>query len=87
MEYVDSVLFIGTIIIALTEVIRRLVPSVNGVITIAVAAIVGAIVAVIDTNIGVADISVAQGILTGLSAAGVVAVASKTSTGTPKDIR
>lgn len=81
----DSVLFIGTIIVAITEVIRRLVPSVHGVVTIGVAALVGLVIALIDTNIGVVDISVAQGILTGLSAAGVVATFAKTSTGTPQD--
>lgn len=78
MENVDSVLFIGTIIIAITEVVRRLVPAVSGVVTIIVAALVGLVVALIDTGIGVADISVAQGVLTGLSAAGVVAVANHT---------
>lgn len=74
---VDSVLFIGTVIVALTEAIRLLVPSVNGAVTILVAALVGLAVALVDTQIGVADISVALGILTGLSAAGVVTVAKK----------
>jgi type III secretory pathway component EscU len=81
---VDSVLFIGTIIIAVTELIKYYVPKVRGPFTIAVAGIVGLVVALVDTHIGVADVTIAQGILTGLSASGVVAVAAKVSGGTPK---
>lgn len=78
---VDSVLFIGTVIIAITELIKYFVPKVTGPITIAVAALVGLLVALLDTNIGVVDISPALGIMTGLGAAGVVATAKKTNTG------
>lgn len=74
---VDSVLFIGTIIIAITEAIRLLVPKVNGAVTIGVAVLVGLVVALVDTQIGIADITVAQGILTGLSAAGVTTLVKK----------
>jgi len=81
---VDSVLFIGTVIVAVTELIKYFVPKVHGPVTIAVAGAVGLLVALVDTYIGVVDISIAQGILTGLSAAGVVAVAAKVSGGTPK---
>jgi len=78
---VDSIVFIGTIIIAVVEVIKYFVPKVSGAITIVVAALVGLVVALLDTHIGVADITIAQGILTGLSSAGVVAVAAKVSSG------
>lgn len=87
MESVDSVLFIGTALIALTEVVRRLVPAVSGVVTIGVAAVLGAVVALVDTHIGVADITVAQGLMTGLSAAGVVAVAKHAGDAPAKDVR
>lgn len=73
----EGVLFIGTVIAAVTEAIRLEVPRVNGAVTIAVAALVGLVVALLDTQIGVQDLTVAQGILTGLSAAGVVAVAKR----------
>lgn len=73
---VDSVLFIGTVIIGITQAIRFLSPKVHGVLTIVVAALVGLVVALVDTEIGIADISVAQGILTGLGSAGVVATAA-----------
>ncbi len=82
----DSVLFIGTSLIALTEVARRLVPQVSGVITILVAAVLGLVVALVDTFIGIQDISIAEGIMSGLSAAGVVAVAKHTSPPVPKDV-
>jgi hypothetical protein len=79
---VESAVFIGTVIIAITQAIKYLAPRVNGAITILVAALVGLLVALLDTQIGVADISVAQGILIGLSSAGVVTVATKVNTGT-----
>lgn len=78
---VDSAIFIGTIIIALVQVIKYFVPAVSGVVTILVAAIVGGVVGVVDTNIGIADISVAQGILVGLGAAGVVYTAGRVNSG------
>lgn len=78
---VDSVLFIGTIIIAVTELIKYFVPKVSGPVTIVISALLGFVVALIDTNIGVIDVTIAQGILTGLGASGVVAVAKKTNTG------
>lgn len=74
---IDSVLFIGTVIIAITQLIKFYAPKVNGGMTIIVAALVGLVIALVDTEIGVVDVTIAQGILTGLSAAGVVTVATK----------
>lgn len=74
---IDSVLFIGAAIIAVTQFIKLIAPNVNGAITIVVAAALGLLVALIDTNIGVADITVAQGILTGLAAVGVHTTATR----------
>lgn len=73
----DSILFIGTAIAGITEAIRLSVPKVNGAVTIGVAVVVGVLVALLDTQIGVGDISVAEGIMTGLAAAGVVATAKR----------
>ncbi len=78
---VESVVFIGTIIVAITQAIKFLIPKVNGAVTIAVAALVGLVVALVDVQIGVVDLTVAQGVMTGLSAAGVVTVASRISVG------
>lgn len=84
---VDPVIFIGTIIIAITEAIKYLAPNVRGILTVIVALIVGMVVALVDTGIGLPDISVATGILTGLSAVGVASLASKVSTHTETRVR
>jgi hypothetical protein len=68
---IDSTLFIGAVIIALTQVIKMLSPKVTGLVTIIVAVIVGVLVGLLDTSIGIANISVAQGILIALAAVGV----------------
>jgi len=74
---IEGSIFIGTVIIGVTEAIRYLVAQVNGAVTIAVAALIGLLVALLDTHIGVTDITVAQGILIGLGSAGVVATAKR----------
>jgi hypothetical protein len=68
---IEATVFIGAMIIAATQFVKYLVPAVSGAITIAIACALGAVVGLIDTGIGVQDISVAQGILIGLAAAGV----------------
>lgn len=73
---IDSTVFIGAMIIAIVEAIKAVVPGVSGAVTTAVAVLVGALVAVFAPHIGIAPISVAQGILTGLASAGVHTVAS-----------
>lgn len=72
---VEGAVFIGAVIIAVTQAIKFLAPNVSGAITILIAALLGLLVALVDTNIGVVDMTVAQGILTGLAAAGVHTVA------------
>jgi hypothetical protein len=74
---VQSTVFIGAIIIAVTQFIKFVAPKVNGELTILAAIIVGVVVALLDTHIGIADISVAQGVLTALGAVGVHSVASQ----------
>lgn len=69
---VDSVLFIGAIIIAVTQTAKLLFPKVvSGALTVIVAVVTGVAVALLDTHIGVADVTVAQGILIALAAVGV----------------
>lgn len=77
---IDAVLFIGTVVVAVVEVIKYLAPGVRGAVTILVSALVGLIVSLVDVYIGVPDITPAFGILTGLGAAGVTAVAAKVNT-------
>lgn len=74
---VEAVLFIGAAIIAVTEAIKHLVPTVNGAVTIGVSVLVGVLVALLDTEIGVQNLTVAQGIMTALASSGVVTVAKK----------
>lgn len=79
---VEGAVFIGTVIIAITQAIKYASPKVNGAVTIGIAALVGLLVALVDKEIGVVDLTVAQGILVGLSSAGVVTVAQKVNVGT-----
>lgn len=72
MENVEAVLFIGAVIAGVTQFIKLLTPKVNGAFTILVAVAVGVLVALVDSEIGVTDITVAQGILTALGTTGVM---------------
>jgi hypothetical protein len=74
---VDSVVFIGLVIIAVTQAVKIVVPKINGAVTIIVAVLVGAAVALLDTHIGVADVTVAQGVMIALAAVGVHTTASQ----------
>lgn len=74
---VEAVVFIGAAIAGITQLIKLLAPQINGAVTIIVAVVVGIFVAVLDTAIGVTDISIAHGIMIGFASAGVVATAQK----------
>lgn len=74
---IDSVVFIGAIIIAITQAVKITFPNVNGAVTILVAILVGILVAVFSTPLGIVSISVAQGILTALAAVGVHTTVSR----------
>jgi len=77
---IDSVVFIGALIVAITQAIKYVALAVSGAITIIVAMVVGLFVAVFAHALGVDPITPAQGILTGLASAGVHTVASTIST-------
>ena len=77
---IDSTIFIGAIIIAITQAIKYVWPAVSGAVTILVALVVGVLVALLDTSIGVVNISVAQGIMIALAAVGVHTVAASVGT-------
>ncbi len=74
---VDSAVFVGAIVVALVDALKDLSPKVKGWVTVVVAALVGALVAILGKQLGVTHISIAQGILDGLGAAGVVGVAKR----------
>lgn len=84
-ELVASTLFIPLIIIAVTQMIKMKFPQVTGFLTIAVAFVVGILVALVDTFIGVEDITVAQGLVLALPAIGITAAAAKAGGGAKGD--
>lgn len=79
MEAVQASLFVPLLIIAATQIIKMVLPTVQGWVTIIVALLLGVLVATLDTHIGVTDISIAQGIVFGLEAVGISVAFSKAS--------
>lgn len=75
----DSTLLIGAIIIAITQALKFLSPKITGLVTIVVALVVGAVIGIIDVNIGLTNISVAQGLLIALGAIGVHTTVTNTT--------
>lgn len=69
----EAAVFIGAIIAGITQVVKLLSPKVAGIITVVVAILAGIIVAVVDTSIGVQDITIAQGIYISLGTIGAFA--------------
>lgn len=75
---IAGVVFIGTVVAGLTQLFKLIRDkNYTGAIVIVVAALFGALLAVVDTSIGVSNLSIAEGIMIGFGAAGVVAVAEK----------
>lgn len=81
----DAVVFIGLVIVAITQIIKMFVPAVSGGVTIIVAFAVGILVALVDQYIGVVDITIAEGVVASLSAIGLSALAGKAGGGTVGD--
>lgn len=75
-------IFIGTVVVALTQILKALSPKVAGVLTILAAAIIGGLVGLLDVLVlGLpTDISIAEGVLIGLGSAGVVYTAGRINT-------
>lgn len=82
---VEATIFIPLIIIAVTQMVKMALPQINGFVTVLVALCVGVIVALIDTSIGVQDVSIAEGIVAALGAVGITALASKAGGGAAGD--
>lgn len=75
---IEGTIFIGAIIIAITQFIKQVTPDkVNSKFTIPIAVAVGVAIALADTHIGVVNITVAQGIMIALGAVGVHTTASR----------
>jgi hypothetical protein len=76
-QVIAASVFIPLAIIAVTQFIKYLAPKVNGAVTIAVAVVLGIVIALVDVLIGIADITVAQGIVYALGAVGITTTAQK----------
>lgn len=74
---VEATLFVPLMIVAVTQIVKMILPNVKGWLTIIVAIVLGVVVAMLDTHIGVTDITIAQGIVLALEAIGVTVLAKK----------
>lgn len=78
METITSVLFIGAVVAGITQLVKfARAKDLEKVITICSAVAAGVLIALFDVEIGVEDITVAQGALIALGAVGVVGTAEK----------
>lgn len=78
METLSSLAVVGLVVVAVVDAVKSLAPKVHGFVTVLVAALIGAVWALVDAQLGfVPDLSVAQGISAGLVASGVVGVAKR----------
>lgn len=85
MELVQASLFIPLLIVAVTQLVKMALPTVVGWFTVVVAFVVGIVVALVDTHIGVQDITIAQGVVYSLGAIGITTVFSKAGGGAAGD--
>lgn len=82
---VGAELFIPLVILAITQMIKMAAPAIQGWVTIAIAFLVGIVLALIDGFIGVTDVTVAAGIVFALEAIGISVIAGKAGGGTAGD--
>lgn len=68
---IEGAIFLGAVIIAATQLVKYVFPQVHDAWTIVVAVALGILVALVDKEIGVVDLTVAQGIMLALAAVGV----------------
>lgn len=75
---IESTVFLGAVIVGVTQLFKLIRDKEYDRAAVIIAAVVaGALLALVDVHIGVKDVSVAEGILIALGAAGGVTVASK----------
>jgi hypothetical protein len=82
---VEATIFIPLLIIAVTQMVKMALPQVTGFLTILVAFVVGVVVALVDKEIGVVDVTIAQGLVLALGAVGITAIAAKAGGGAKGD--
>lgn len=81
----DPVLFISLVILAITQMIKMAAPNVQGWLTIIVAFIVGILIALFSEALGLAGLTIAEGIYAALGAIGISSAASKAGGGAHGD--
>ena len=82
----EAIVFLSVVIIALTQLVKMALPEqVHGWITIIIAFVVGVLVAIFAPVIGVADTTIAEGIVAALGAIGITATFSKAGGGAVGD--
>lgn len=81
----DAVVFIGLVVVAITQMVKMAVPQIQGWVTIIVALAVSLIISLVDGLIGVADITIAQAFVAWFEAVGLAALAGKAGGGTSGD--
>jgi hypothetical protein len=82
---VDATIFIPLMIVAITQLIKMAAPKIAGWATVIIAMLVGIVVALIAEPIGVAHVSIAQGLIYALEAIGISVVAGKAGGGVKGD--
>lgn len=82
---IDTALFIPLVIVAITQMVKMAVPGIQSWVSILVAFVVGILVAVFDGPIGLPDITIAQGVMSALTAVGVTVLAAKSGGGARGD--
>jgi hypothetical protein len=81
----EAIVFIPLLIVAITQMFKMALPQISGWITILIAILVGIGVALLDTNIGVQDITIAQGVIAALEAIGIATAFGKAGGGASGD--
>lgn len=75
---IEAAVFIGATVAGITQLFKKLRDKeYSSVATIGVAVLLGLLVALVDTQIGVQDISIAQGIMLGFGTVGVAGIVER----------
>lgn len=82
---VEASLFIPLVIVAITQMLKMAFSQISGFVTILIAFVVGVFVALVDQEVGVTDITIAQGLVLALGAVGISTLASKAGGGAKGD--
>ena len=82
----EALFFLSVVIVALTQMIKMALPErIHGFVTILIALVVGVLVSLFADLLGIAETSIAEGIVAALGAIGITTAASKAGGGTSGD--